>query len=104
MRLRTRNRQLEEQVRMAQNQIVSTVDMFGHNGKGDDRAMQSKFYNEMQMLKAENTSMRMSSRGGGQGQNVDLLRKERNDLQEENRKLINLVHKLIVSLCSNVKF
>jgi len=89
MRLRGRNRQLEEQVRMAQNQVVSAVDMFGHNGKGDEKAIQSKFYNEMQMLKAENTSMRMSSRGGGQ--NNELLRKERNDLQEENRKLINLV-------------
>jgi len=89
LRLRGRNRQLEEQVRMAQNQIVSTVDMFGHNGKGDEKAMQSKFYNEMQMLKAENTNQRLQSRGGGQ--NNDMVRRERNDLQEENRKLINLL-------------
>jgi len=87
-RLRARNRQLEEQVRMAQNQIANTTDLIGHTGKGnDDRFMQNKFYNEMQLLKGDNGGQRLASRG----QNGDLLRKERNDLQEENRRLITLV-------------
>jgi len=87
-RLRARNRQLEEQIRMAQNQIAHTTDLIGQTGKGnDDRMIQNKFYNEMQLLKGENGGQRLASRG----QNADLLRKERNDLQEENRRLITLV-------------
>ena len=72
---------------MAQNQIATQSDLLSFGKGGDDRAMQSKFYNEMQNLRNESVPQRLASRG----QNTDQLRKERNDLQEENRKLVNLV-------------
>ena len=73
---------------MAQGQLATQSDLFAQGRGGDDRAMQNKIYNELQMLKSDAGQQRMASRGG---QNNDLLRKERNDLQEENRRLITLV-------------
>lgn len=76
---------------MAQGQLATQSDFFAQGRGGDDRMMQNKIYNELQMLKSDAGQQRMASRGGGQ--NNDLVRKERNDLQEENRRLITLVMK-----------
>lgn len=92
-RLRNRNRKLEEEVRMAQNQLTTQSDLLAMGKGGDDRAMQSRFYNEIQNLKNESVTQRLASRG----QNSEQLRKERNDLQEENRRLVNLVRFTVAS-------
>jgi hypothetical protein len=83
-RLRARNRKLEEELRMAQDQLVSTSDLVKLKS-GDE--FQNKIMSEINRLKAGNNSREQSRGDGGDQQ----MRRERNDLQEENRRLISLL-------------
>mgnify|MGYP001950520408 CR=1 FL=1 len=93
-RLRARNRRLEEDLKMAQNQLAATEDLMRLKS-GDEKDFNAKIYTEISRLKTQQAgNSRMQSRGG----DIEQLRKERNDLQEENRRLINLVSSIIIYL------
>ena len=103
-RLRLRNQTLEQEVKMLQNQIISQNDPFNQNsarargpGKefelargqsfdrdGREADLQQKLMNEIQYLKA-------SSRPGTS--DVESLRKERNELRDEVRRLHQEIRK-----------
>lgn len=92
-RLRARNRRLEEDLKMTTNQLVTTEDLMRLK-TGDEKDFNAKIYSEIARLKSQgDNNSRMQSRGGDNEQ----LRRERNELQEENRRLINLVRN--ISLC-----
>ncbi|KRX05294.1 P-loop containing nucleoside triphosphate hydrolase [Pseudocohnilembus persalinus] len=80
-RLRRKNRKLEEDLKIMQDQLQNNV-------KSSSVDIQSRLMNEIQTLKGEPDILR---RPGSSTANAEQLRRERNDLQEENRRLINML-------------
>ncbi|CAD8184449.1 unnamed protein product [Paramecium octaurelia] len=78
-RLRMRNKKLENEVRVLQENIMNGVG-------GGSMDLSKRISNEMEMLKQNRN--KQSIDGDFQ---IDQLRKERNDLQEENRRLVTLL-------------
>ncbi|EAS00321.3 kinesin motor catalytic domain protein (macronuclear) [Tetrahymena thermophila SB210] len=80
-RLRKRNRKLEEELRIIQDQLLNQT-----NKKADKEVdIQQRLLNEIEYMKSTNV------RPGSSSQNIEILRKERNDLYEENKKLIAML-------------
>ncbi len=55
----------------------------------NDPNIQKRLMNEIDMLKGRPDSLYRPGSSSGQ---IDSVRKQRNDLQEENRRLINMVY------------
>ncbi len=73
-------------MRLVQDQNQTQVMQFAKYNKDDDRGIQAKLISEIEHLKSGELRRLGSSEG-----NLEQLRKERNELQEENRRLVSLV-------------
>ena len=78
-RVKLRNMHLEQEVKTLQSQVLSDAENFSKIGRGRDSGVQQKLMNEIQYLKGNNSRPGTSD--------VEALRKERNELREEIRKL-----------------
>ena len=81
-KLRRRNRKLEEEIKILQEQVMQSY------GKNPNLELNNRLYNEIEFLKGKPDILR---RPGTSDLNLENLRKERNELQEENRRLIGMV-------------
>ncbi|EGR27555.1 kinesin-like protein, putative [Ichthyophthirius multifiliis] len=80
-RLRKRNRRLEEELKIVQDQLLNQA-----NKKAEkDIDIQQRLINEIEYIKSSNV------RPGSSSQNNEILRRERNDLFEENKRLVNML-------------
>lgn len=80
-RLRARNAHLEQEIKAAQAQLMSNTENFM---KPNSKVTQERLMNEIEYLRA-NTP--------GSARDIESLRKERNDLKEENRRLLHEIRK-----------
>ncbi|CAG9311298.1 unnamed protein product [Blepharisma stoltei] len=84
-RLRLRNSHLEQEVKALQSQLVANTESYTKVIQGTNNpALQQKLLSEIEYLRGAPVSQ---SRPGSGNYDVDVLRKERNQLREENRKL-----------------
>ena len=81
---------MEEELKMSHEQLNLQAQNFTRFGApaDDKKVMNYKLVNEIELLKSGSSH---GSRSYGDGSNSEQLRKERNDLQEENRRLISMV-------------
>ena len=77
-RIKLRNMHLEQEVKTLQNQVVSNVEDFSQMARKRDTGVQQKLMNEIEYLKG-------NSRPGTS--DIEVLRKERNELREEIRRM-----------------
>lgn len=93
-RLRIRNSHLDQEVKALQSQLVANTDNYTKLIHGTNNpALQQKLLTEIEYLKGAPLSQ---SRPGTGNYDVDVLRKERNQLREENRKLNQDIRELKV--------
>lgn len=95
-KLRSKNRILEEQLKEAHNGIAYAGPRSMEGGvtsKPSDSHMQQRILKELEYLKGNPDVL---SRAGSANVDVDRLRRERNDLLDENKKLKALVSSPIV--------
>lgn len=82
--MKRRNRKLEEEIKLLQDQMMNQT---SHMLR-DEKDIQKRIVSEIEFLKGKPDVL---ERPGTGDLNLENLRKERNELQEENRKLVGIV-------------
>jgi predicted transcriptional regulator len=77
---------LEEELKVLQDQLLNQTSRFVKTT--DEKDMNKRLMNEIEMLKGKQDYLK---RPGTAELNVESLRKERNELQEENRRLVAML-------------
>ncbi|CAG9332942.1 unnamed protein product [Blepharisma stoltei] len=84
-KLRIRNASLDQEVKVLQNKLLGSNEQFSRLANGNrGTGIQERLLNEIEYLKGAPVSQ---SRPGSGNYDIDVLRKERNQLREENRRL-----------------
>lgn len=82
--MKRRNRKLEEELKMVQDQLTNQT----NTQRKEEPDLQKRIYSEIEFLKGKPEIL---ERTGSGDMNLEKVRKERNELQEENRKLVAMV-------------
>ena len=90
-KLKRRNRKLEEEIKILQDQLMNQTNVLLR----DEKDIQKRIVSEIEFLKGKPEIL---ERPGTGDVNVENLRKERNELQEENRRLVGIVRNLYLCL------
>lgn len=91
-RLRIKNSRLEQELKTVQAQMIASTEQYTRVIQAQkDPNLQRRLVSELEQLKAQPVS---TSRPGSGQYDVDVLRKERNQLKEENKRLMQEVREL----------
>ena len=91
-RLRIKNSRLEQELKTVQAQMIASTEQYTRVIQAQkDPNLQRRLVSELEQLKAQPVSV---SRPGSGQYDVDVLRKERNQLKEENKRLMQEVREM----------